>query len=71
MDENARRAQPWDARQVMYQALVQSALSSADWAAELGLPPTDHHQLQGQRRAGPDRGLPALARAATTRCTWA
>jgi (E)-4-hydroxy-3-methylbut-2-enyl-diphosphate synthase len=27
MDENARRAQPWDAKQVMYQALVQSALA--------------------------------------------
>jgi (E)-4-hydroxy-3-methylbut-2-enyl-diphosphate synthase len=37
MDENAQRAAPWDAKQVMYQALVQSALQSADWAAELGL----------------------------------
>ncbi|HWP18764.1 MAG TPA: flavodoxin-dependent (E)-4-hydroxy-3-methylbut-2-enyl-diphosphate synthase, partial [Burkholderiaceae bacterium] len=26
MDENARRAQPWDAKQVMYQALVTSAV---------------------------------------------
>ena len=39
MDRNARRAQPWDAKQVMYQALVQSALSSADYARELGLNP--------------------------------
>jgi len=37
MDDNARRAQPADARQVMYQALVQSAISSADVARELGL----------------------------------
>ena len=29
MDENAARAEPWDAQQVMYQALVQSALQSA------------------------------------------
>ncbi len=39
MDDNARRSAPWDARQVMYQALVQSALQSADWARELGLDP--------------------------------
>ncbi len=38
MDENARRPVPWEARQVMYQALVQSALQSANWAEELGLP---------------------------------
>ena len=37
MDDNAKRAAPWDAKQVMYQALVQSALQSAEWAAELGL----------------------------------
>jgi (E)-4-hydroxy-3-methylbut-2-enyl-diphosphate synthase len=37
MDQNARRAQPSDAKQVMYQALVQSALGSADYARELGL----------------------------------
>ncbi|TDP74194.1 flavodoxin-dependent (E)-4-hydroxy-3-methylbut-2-enyl-diphosphate synthase [Roseateles toxinivorans] len=39
MDDNARRAQPWDAKQVMYQALVQSALSSAAYARELGMNP--------------------------------
>ncbi len=37
MDENALRPRPLDAKQVMYQALVQSALSSAEVAAELGL----------------------------------
>jgi (E)-4-hydroxy-3-methylbut-2-enyl-diphosphate synthase len=37
MDENATRAEPWDGKQVMYQALIQSALSSAEYAAELGL----------------------------------
>ena len=37
MDENARRAQPWGAEPVMYQALVESALTSAAYAAELGL----------------------------------
>jgi (E)-4-hydroxy-3-methylbut-2-enyl-diphosphate synthase len=39
MDANARRAQPLDAKQVMYQALIQSALTSADYARELGLNP--------------------------------
>ncbi|MCW5611440.1 MAG: flavodoxin-dependent (E)-4-hydroxy-3-methylbut-2-enyl-diphosphate synthase [Rubrivivax sp.] len=39
MDDNGRRAQPLDAKQVMYQALVQSALTSADHARELGLNP--------------------------------
>jgi (E)-4-hydroxy-3-methylbut-2-enyl-diphosphate synthase len=39
MDDNAKRARPWDAKQVMYQALVQSALQSAAWAGELGLDP--------------------------------
>ena len=38
MDENALRAQPWDAKQVMYQALVTSALESAELAERLGLP---------------------------------
>jgi len=37
MDENANRAEPWDGQQVMYQALIQSALTSAEYAAELGL----------------------------------
>jgi (E)-4-hydroxy-3-methylbut-2-enyl-diphosphate synthase len=38
MDENALRASPWDAKQVMYQALVTSALESAELAERLGLP---------------------------------
>ena len=37
MDENAARPQPWDAKQVMYQALVTSALESADLAQRLGM----------------------------------
>ena len=39
MDQNARRATPLNAKQVMYQALVQSALSSASYAREIGLNP--------------------------------
>ncbi|HHN67777.1 MAG TPA: 4-hydroxy-3-methylbut-2-en-1-yl diphosphate synthase, partial [Thermopetrobacter sp.] len=39
MDENARRADPKDAREVMHQALVESCLRSAKRAEELGLSP--------------------------------
>jgi len=37
MDENSRRAEPLDARQVMRQAVVRSALESAQRAEQLGL----------------------------------
>ncbi len=38
MDANSRRAQPWDARQVMYEALISSAIDSARQAEAAGLP---------------------------------
>jgi len=38
MDENAKRAHPWTAQAVMYEALVTSALENARRAEELGLP---------------------------------
>lgn len=37
MDANSQRTQPWDARQVMYEALITSAIESAKRAEELGL----------------------------------
>jgi (E)-4-hydroxy-3-methylbut-2-enyl-diphosphate synthase len=37
MDQNSQRAEPWDARQVMYEALIMSALDSAARAEALGL----------------------------------
>ena len=37
MDQNAQRARPWEARQVMYEALITSALESAVKAEEIGL----------------------------------
>src|SRR5574337_52521 len=37
MDANGRRAQPWDARQVMYEALITSAIESARRAEVMGL----------------------------------
>jgi (E)-4-hydroxy-3-methylbut-2-enyl-diphosphate synthase len=38
MDENSRRAAPWDAMDVVREAIVVSALASAERAVELGLP---------------------------------
>ena len=37
MDANSRRTQPWDARQVMYEALITSAIDSARMAESMGL----------------------------------
>ena len=37
MDENAQRAEPWDAQAVMYEALVTSAIENAQRAEEIGL----------------------------------
>jgi len=37
MDENAQRSNPWQARQVMYEALITSAIDSARHAESLGM----------------------------------
>jgi (E)-4-hydroxy-3-methylbut-2-enyl-diphosphate synthase len=38
MDENAQRQEPWSAMQVLQEALVRSALESAEQAVQLGMP---------------------------------
>jgi (E)-4-hydroxy-3-methylbut-2-enyl-diphosphate synthase len=38
MDENSARPAPWEARQVMYEALIQSAIGSAELACQMGMP---------------------------------
>ena len=38
MDENAKRQQPWSAMRVLQEALVRSALDSAEQALKLGMP---------------------------------
>lgn len=40
MDENLQRAVPWDARQVMYEALITSAIDSAQKAVQMGMSPS-------------------------------
>ena len=59
MDQNAQRAEPWDARQVMYEALDHLG-ARIRAACRRHRPVRQPHRavLQGQRRAGPDRGLP-------------
>ena len=39
MDQNSKRAQPWETRQVMYEALITSAITSAELAKHIGLNP--------------------------------
>lgn len=39
MDQNSKRAHPWDTRQVMYEALITSAITSAELAKNIGLNP--------------------------------
>ena len=68
MDENARRAVPWDAKPVMYQALVQSALSSAEAARSLGLRP---EQIIISCKVSGVRDLIAVYRALSQRCDYA
>ena len=60
MEDNARREQPWSARAVTLEAMVQSALRSARLAEELGLP---HDRIilsaKVSARARSGGGLPA------------
>jgi (E)-4-hydroxy-3-methylbut-2-enyl-diphosphate synthase len=39
MDQNNRRVRPWDARSVMYEALISSAIGSAQQAVDFGMNP--------------------------------
>jgi (E)-4-hydroxy-3-methylbut-2-enyl-diphosphate synthase len=68
MDENAARAEPWDAKSVMYQALVQSALGSADYARELGLNPD---QIIISCKVSGVQDLITVYRALHARCDYA
>ena len=41
MDDNSARPEPWDARHVMYEALIQSAIGSAELACQMGMSASD------------------------------
>ncbi len=68
MDENAKRAEPWDAKQVMVQALVTSALDSAAYARELGLDP---NQIIISCKVSGVQDLISAYRALSARCDYA
>jgi (E)-4-hydroxy-3-methylbut-2-enyl-diphosphate synthase len=68
MDENAQRADPWDAKQVMYQALVQSGIGSAASAAELGMGPD---QIIISCKVSGVQDLVSVYRALAARCDYA
>jgi (E)-4-hydroxy-3-methylbut-2-enyl-diphosphate synthase len=68
MDENARRAEPWDAKQVMVQALVTSALDSASYACELGFNPDN---LIISCKVSGVQDLITVYRALAARCDYA
>jgi (E)-4-hydroxy-3-methylbut-2-enyl-diphosphate synthase len=68
MDDNAKRAEPWDAKQVMVQALVTSALDSASYAAELGLDP---NQIVISCKVSGVQDLITVYRALAARCDYA
>ncbi len=67
MDENARRAVPWDAQRVMHEALVTSAIESAQRAEQLGLP-GDRICLSAKVSGVQD--LIAVYRALAARCDY-
>ena len=67
MDANSARAQPWDARQVMYEALITSATASAARAEEMGLP---SHQIALSCKVSGVRDLVAVYRELARRCNY-
>ena len=68
MDENSRRAIPWDAKPVMYDALITSAIESATRAGEMGLDP---NQIILSCKVSGVRDLISVYRELAKRCDYA
>jgi (E)-4-hydroxy-3-methylbut-2-enyl-diphosphate synthase len=68
MDENAKRAQPWDAKAVMYEALVTSAIESAKRAEEMGM---DGNQVILSCKVSGVQDLISVYRELNKRCDYA
>ena len=68
MDINGLRSEPWDAKQVMYEALITSALDSAQRATELGLPA---HQIMLSCKVSGVQDLISVYRELAKRCNYA
>jgi (E)-4-hydroxy-3-methylbut-2-enyl-diphosphate synthase len=67
MDLNSKRAQPWDAKPVMYEALITSALESAARAVDIGLPAS---QIALSCKVSGVRDLIAVYRELAQRCNY-
>ena len=68
MDENSARAQPWSSQSVMYEALVRSAIDSAQRAEELGM---DGRQMILSCKVSGVQDLVSVYRALAQRCDYA
>ncbi|WP_157900402.1 flavodoxin-dependent (E)-4-hydroxy-3-methylbut-2-enyl-diphosphate synthase [Rhodoferax koreense] len=68
MDENSRRRTPWDAKSVMYEALITSAIESARRAEDIGLPA---HQILLSCKVSGVQDLISVYRALAQRCKYA
>ena len=67
MDENSRRAKPWEARQVMYEALITSAIDSAKLAERMGM---DGSQVILSCKVSGVRDLVSVYRELARRCDY-
>ncbi len=67
MDENSRRPVPWDAKPVMYRALIQSAMESARLAESIGLAA---NQIILSCKVSGVRDLIAVYRNLARRCSY-
>ncbi len=67
MDENSRRTVPWEAKPVMYNALIVSALASAQRAQEMGLPA---NQIALSCKVSGVQDLVAVYRELAQRCNY-
>jgi (E)-4-hydroxy-3-methylbut-2-enyl-diphosphate synthase len=67
MDENGRRPQPWDAKSVMYEALITSAIDSATRAVALGMDP---NQILLSCKVSGVQDLVAVYRELARRCDY-
>jgi (E)-4-hydroxy-3-methylbut-2-enyl-diphosphate synthase len=67
MDENALRAHPFDAKQVMYEALITSAIDSAKLAQSMGMPP---EQILLSCKVSGVQDLIAVYRELAKRCNY-
>ena len=68
MDTNSLRAQPWEAKQVMYEALITSAVESAKRAEDMGL---NGDQIILSCKVSGVQDLIAVYRALAQRCNYA